>query len=188
MRDSSKLILTVLLIFSGISTPVRARLGETQADIERRYGSSIDQNKVLPILNDLAKRLGINGSEDLSKVNVCAYRNGNWIVAVVYMGNQSVCEHYFKLDSFDLTEDETSNFLKINSDGKEWTPIDAADGDKNNQKWTLPGPDQKPAAIAFLGGRWITFVNTTLLDFIKQQHANAAGQDANQKTQALKNF
>lgn len=194
--------LLVLTACVTLSISSKARLGETKVEIETRYGEGISIKD--PTVEEVVKELvydglGVRATDDLPRMEGYIYKKNNWVVTVVFLDGKSSTEEYFKGDSFTIKGDEISTFLTNNSCGKEWLPVKTvtADGkdvtDPNNRRWIQRDPpvgDKKPktTAVTFLAGRKLTVVNTALLDYINETHANAAKKAQEQKDKALKDF
>lgn len=84
-----------------------ARLGDTEAQIEQRYGKSFHT-----VAGELPMKM---------------YRHADFIIGVVYINGRSEAELYRKSDdNTDLSGDEITVLMQANSDGKEWRKTDGA--------------------------------------------------------------
>jgi hypothetical protein len=93
-----------------LAVPSFARIGETEAQIEKRYGAPQDTIK-----NSYGKR--------------CRYRFGGFYVFVDFEHGISQMEVYQKKDWSVITPTETVSLLSANSGGAKWTNPELVDGD-----------------------------------------------------------
>ena len=96
------LILIIVLI---TANQLYARLGETEEQIEARYGKPF---KVSKVSNDLTEKI---------------FKSKGFWVMVSFTKGISHGEYYRKLDKTELAFNEIAIFLKANSNGQEWIVI-----------------------------------------------------------------
>src|SRR5579862_4624700 len=97
-----KTIALICLATLVLMTSALARIGETEAEIEARYGKSfpVEATNGLP-----------------TKV----YTFGGMLIRVVYLDGKSAVEHYSHDGSNDaLSDNEISKILDANGGGKKW--------------------------------------------------------------------
>lgn len=184
----------------GLAMPAWARLGETKAGIEKRYGhgEAFKADRMAAYAADILTRLGVKPEDELPLIEGCVFTKQNWVIFVVFLDGKSVCEKYFRDDSDTIEDAEVANFLSVNSLGKEWkpTPTIALDGtayyDRNHRRWELNGAAKnkppKLAATAALDGRSLQITMQSLFDYINATHAKALKQEEERKAKALKVF
>jgi hypothetical protein len=99
MRKRSLIIPTIALL--GVS-PLYARLGETPARIEARYGAPIKVE---------------NGK--CSRDFKCSYAHGGFTITVQFLDDKSECEDYSK-DGNPISEAQIQKLLEVNRRGGKW--------------------------------------------------------------------
>jgi hypothetical protein len=102
-------ILSILLILSAFAFSASARIGETEAQIEKRYGKPDDTIKSL-----WGKR--------------CRYMFRGYFVFVDFERGASQSETYAKKDASVIMPTEVVALLNANSEGAAWTNPDLVDG------------------------------------------------------------
>ena len=185
-----------LLIFSTLAlllAAAEARLGETKVEIEKRYGESVKSQNTSAVVSDLFSHLDLKSSDALPRMECSAYVKENWIVVVIYLDGKSVCETYFKLDSFEIKQDELIQLLKANAVDKQWRRIVREnEDDQYNLKWSLIGThvesQKKEYATAILGGRSLTLTMSAITEYINEVRESTTKREAERKTKALKDF
>jgi len=98
-----------------LTIPSHARIGETEREIEARYGAPVQKPK---------KETGREKSR--------TYRFGGLEITVTFLDRKSQREDYIKLNGGKFGSDEIQEFLKANSKGAEWKNTSEAE-------WELPG-------------------------------------------------
>lgn len=138
-------ILIVLAATFAFFDQAEARLGETEAQIQSRYGNPI---ALLPL------RAGDSG---LTK---CYSANG-YIVSVTYVNGGSVREIFSKTDKSSLTEAEIESTLKANTGNSPWKAeelVSAKAPIVGIEKWRT---NDKAQRIAFYDGQTRALFITT---------------------------
>lgn len=102
------------LLFVLVAAPCQARLGETRAQTDARYGKGRDLEK------------GITDRFLIGK-----YFDGNYRITITFLDGKSASEVYARKDGNDLTGDEIQKILDANSLGSEWSRVMYPDTDKN---------------------------------------------------------
>ena len=107
-----------VLLLSGLLLPLtsHARLGESPARIEARYG--------IPTTYE-------NGAS--SRDYRCTYTHDGFTITVQFLDDKSVSEHYHR-DAKPFSDEELQRLLDINSRGTKWTKSGKGDSDR---KWKL---------------------------------------------------
>ena len=109
-------VLTIILFGLVSVAPAHARIGETEAQIQKRYG------KPLKVIGDSPAQRAIT------------YRVHTYYVLVVFLDGKSECETYAKQDGGPFSSDEVRILLQNNSDGKGWTDMTKKET-KDIQEW-----------------------------------------------------
>ncbi len=130
-----------LFLLSGTAA---ARIGETEAEVEARYGSPIF---ALP-------------SKVEASLTKC-YLSGGFSIAVTYVGGRSAREMLAKADKSAISDKEIQRLLEANAGGADWNPQQLA-GEKNVPDGLLGWRtiDEKPR-VALYDGRTQAFFVTT---------------------------
>jgi len=83
-------------------TSAHARIGETERQIEARYGKA---------------------AADLRETGVISHhRNGKWDIIVHYRGGKSIVESFSRKDNGKLTLADVQRLLALSSEGGRWIP------------------------------------------------------------------
>jgi len=100
---------------------LQARLGETAAQIEARYGKSLSSEK--GALGDVIYR---------------QYKHDDLKIRVLFVGGGSHREQYSMANGTKISDQETANLLDLNTSGsKIWVPVNQASLDSNIREWAL---------------------------------------------------
>ena len=103
-----RVIVSIVIAVAG-SPLAQARIGETEDQIQARYGAPMN---IPPQAALMARNLP--GTAKF-------YRAADLLVAVGYLGGKSAVEVYSKSDSSKLSDDEMKVILDANSGGAQWT-------------------------------------------------------------------
>lgn len=115
------LTLTVILIWAN---QVYAILGETEQQIEKRYGRAVQTE--LPDVDSLtAKKYSKNGLD----------------IIVNYLHGNSCCELFFHSSLIQFSEQEIMTLLDISTFGSKW--VAKEDGDDTHSLWLLENGEAK---------------------------------------------
>ena len=98
-----------------LTIPAHARIGETEKEVEARYGAPAKKPK---------KESGREKSR--------TYRFKVLEITVIFLDRKSQHEDYTKLDGGKFGPEEIKAFLRVNSGGAEWKK-------KSEAEWELPG-------------------------------------------------
>ncbi len=152
------------LLFSGTAT---ARIGETEAEVQTRYGDPIF---MLP-------------STVEASLTKC-YLSDGFSIAVTYMKGRSVREMFAKADKSKLTEKEIQRLLKGNAGGATWNAQELA-GQKNVPDGLLGWrtDDEQPRVALYDARTQALFVTTQR--FINQTNAAARREAAKTSRRAI---
>jgi hypothetical protein len=101
LKTYNSILLTAFLLFT-TATSALARLGETEAEIEARYGN------------------GHPGGPRFPNTTQMKYRKDGYEIVVHYLDGKSVMEQ-FKQTSKEMTDKEIAEFIKTFSAGVSWT-------------------------------------------------------------------
>jgi hypothetical protein len=104
MRTFGGLILCLVLLQFGLETS-KAKLGETLNACITRYGAP---------LKEVPDSSGIGDS-------IREFKNGDYVLYVIFQKGKSVSESYQRSDGAGLTEKEQENLLESEAQGKIWT-------------------------------------------------------------------
>jgi len=127
----SLLLLTLALLLA--VNPLQARLGETVAEVEAKYGKPISVEK--GYTNRESKRL---------------YKHDGYRITVKFLDGKSGNEEYTKEDltNVDFSDDEIKALLIANCMGLEWNRLRSTENDPMMEKnWEL-GVADKTVAVA----------------------------------------
>ncbi len=154
------------LAFCLLQGSAAARIGETEAEVNARYGNAI-----------------INLPSQQNTVTKC-YLSRGFSIAVTYVDGKSAREMVAKADKTEITEKEINRLLEVNSGGSSWNAQQLA-GQKNVPDGLLGWrtDDAKPR-VALYDERTQAFFVTTQ-KFINQTNAasrRAAAKNLNSKS------
>ena len=110
---------TLLLIALMFSTPAFARIGETTAELDKRYGKPRETTR--------------------EKVETRRYSFRGYTVLVGFEKGISQCEIYQREDNFRMSEPEIQGLLQANAGKSEWLP----DPDENLDNFVYWSKDKK---------------------------------------------
>jgi hypothetical protein len=117
--------LTLYIILSTLlCANAAARIGETEPQIEKRYGKAV-------------KKIGVSEFDMPGFTRI--YRSSGIEVIVTFIDGVSSCEHYQKIPSAKLDSVEVEAILAANSVAKQWDQIQADHPLYiwRNSRWTL---------------------------------------------------
>jgi hypothetical protein len=115
----NKILSLVVILCALCASSASARIGETEAQIEKRYG------KFLP---PAMPKHGIP---------MKMYRAAGMIIGVAYLDGKSEAEFYQKQETGDFSDHEIQLLLDTNSAGKKWDKVQSPDF--NHENWTREG-------------------------------------------------
>jgi hypothetical protein len=97
-----------------LTIPAHARIGETEKEVEARYGAPVQKPK-----------------KESGREKERTYRFKDLEITVIFLDRKSQHEDITKLDGGKFGSDEIEAFLKDNSGGAEWKK-------KSEAEWELP--------------------------------------------------
>jgi hypothetical protein len=97
--------LLVALMVITLSGSARARLGDKSEIIEDLYGNLVERH--------------LRDDESVSVL----YHNGRYLYLVIFVNDRSVSESYSHINGSDFSDKEIAKFLKANSAGATWMPV-----------------------------------------------------------------
>ena len=100
--------LVVALTILAVSSSASANLGDSSDRIEDLY-VNLDQRRL----------------RDDGTVSV-VYHKGQYVYLVIFANNRSISESYSHVKGTDLSEKEIAKFLKLNSAGGTWIPVNTS--------------------------------------------------------------
>lgn len=122
-----KTLLIALALLASVVQPMQARLGETKAQIQTRYGKPLDiaasKYDGAPILNQDTLTSGTTG---FSKQ---AYSLNGVNIKVLFIDGKSSMEEYSKANTEAFADEEITILLSVNSAGHAWESDYHTDGD-----------------------------------------------------------
>ncbi len=151
--------ITILLILLSVA-PIYARIGETEAQIQKRYG----------------KCLKVIGDSSVQRAMI--YTANGYLILVVYLDGTSESEVFRKENGAPFSSDEVRLLLQNNSGGKTWTDM-TKKGVTDIQEWWRD--DTKLTAVHELLANRILFRSEKFM-----QRAAAISKD--EATRKMKGF
>ena len=104
-----------------LATPLQARLGESVARLEARYGAPVKFQ---------------NGS--CTRDFQCTYHHGGMTIVVDFLDETSQCESYSNEDGSPFKPEETQALMSVNGRGGKWT---LKEDKQTSKRWNLSSGD-----------------------------------------------
>jgi hypothetical protein len=138
-----KYLLPLMIIL--VANHIQANLGETEAQIETRYGKS--KEELTPVTPDLK----------LQEPTTFHYSKGDYNIEVTFLKGLSVSEKYARIDGKPFAEKEFNQFFDANNFGSKWNEV-AELGSNRFSHWNLE--NGKASASYSLGGYFLIITVT----------------------------
>ena len=146
----SRLLAITLLLVAGNCVPAFANLGETDAQINARYGAPVGQSR--------------NGMEGLE---LRRYSTGDKSITVMFLGGRSECEIIEKQCPLDFSSEERDAILDSNRSGARWSMTHQ---NRNSSRWVLNFA--APVAMASVSSNEILIDTVKFGEFVEQRTAD----------------